>query len=214
MAGITPWAYRRTLTPLHKLPAGLKLVFFLSLSIASFFPGTGIKTMFILTAIILILLALSLIARIGPLALLKGSGPLLLLAFGLLLFKGLKFSPPGFNIDGLKESLVFCVRIIAAFASSALLFSVTTPAEIQKSLSRLEAFFRLKKQKPALYLAMMLRFLPLVFAAWEDLNLAWKSRGGKNSLTRLTALIPLLIERMLLKAAGTAEAMEARSVLH
>jgi energy-coupling factor transporter transmembrane protein EcfT len=46
---------------------------------------------------------------------------------------------------------------------------------------------------------------------WEDISLAWKSRGGKKNLSALTVLVPLAIEKMMTKAAETALAMEARS---
>jgi energy-coupling factor transporter transmembrane protein EcfT len=56
----------------------------------------------------------------------------------------------------------------------------------------------------------MLGFMKRFFEIWEDLNLAWESRRGKRNLKRLLVLGPLAIERMMVKAAETAEAMETR----
>ena len=210
MSKPTPWAYRKGTSPLHRIPAGSKLIFLLALSLASFIPGAGILSFVIPGVIAIILIALSIAAGVGPGALLRGSGPLFIVVIGVFFFQALEFSPLGLNLQGLRESLIFCVRIGLAFAAGALLFSVTTPGEIRKSLSRAEVALHLEKLKLSLSISLMLGFLPRFFEVWENLNLAWKSRAGKNNLRRLKVLVPLAVERMMLNAAETAEAMEAR----
>ena len=202
---VTPWSYHKGSSLLHRLPAGIKLIFLLFLSLASFFPN-----LFILSAIVLVLVLLSVIAGIGPKALLRGSTPLFIMVLGVFLFQAVEIFPARFNLNGLKESIIFCVRIAAAFSAGTLLFSVTTSCEIRKSLSGAESFLHLNKLKPGLYISLMLGFLPEFFKIWEALNLAWKSRGGKRNMQRLTVLLPLALERMMLKAAETAVALEAR----
>ena len=208
MANYTPWSYQKSNSPLHRAPAGIKLVFLLVISLASFFPN-----LIVLAAIIFIIFLLSFAAGIGPAALLRGSGPLLLVFLGVFLVQAVEFSPLGFNQDGLYEAIIFCIRIAAAFSAGALLFSVTTPGEIRKSLNKAEAFLRLRKLNLSLYLSLMLAFLPRFFEIWEDLNLSYKSRAGKKNLSRLVIVISLAIERMMEKAAETAEALEARGAL-
>ena len=205
-----PWSYKKGSSPLHKMPAGFKLAFLLLLSLAAFFPGQGFLSLAVPCSIAFVLVLLSFAAGIGPLVLLRGSSPLFFVILAVFLFQAVELSPPFINFDGLKESIVFCARIATAFAAGSLLFSVTTPGEIRKSLSRLETFLHLKKLKLSLSISLMLGFIPMLFQIWEDTNLAWKSRGGKNNLSRLTTLLPLLVERMMLKAAETAEALEAR----
>ena len=205
---ITPWAYRKANSPLHRMPAGVKLIFLLLLSLAAFFPSLAV-----LTGIILILFLLSFVAGIGPAALLRGSGPLLLVIIAVFLFQAVEFSPLNFNTLGLKEAVIFCVRIAAAYSAGALLFSVTTTGEIRKSLIKAEALLRLKKLNLSLYLSLMLAFLPRFFEIWEDLNISYKSRAGKKNLSSLKIIIPLAIERMMIKAAETAEALEVRGSL-
>jgi biotin transport system permease protein len=207
---VTPWSYRKGSTLLHRLPAGFKLAFLFLLSLAAFFPGSEARSLVILSCIALILIVLSFVAGIGPLALLRGSGPLLFVVLAVFLIQGVEISPLGFNLEGLWESVIFCVRIGTAFSAGTLLFSVTTTGEIKKSLSHLEAALGLEKLKLSLCLSLMLGFLPRFFETWEDLNLAWKSRGGKNSLKRLITLIPLVIEKMMVKAAEIALALESR----
>ena len=59
----------------------------------------------------------------------------------------------------------------------------------------------------------MMGFLKRFFEIWEDTELAWKNRGGKNSLSKIIFLVPLVIDRMMEKAAETAEALESRGFL-
>jgi len=211
-SAVTPWSYRKGSSPLHKLPAGFKLAFLLLLSLASFFPGTETQSLVLLGTIAFILAALSFAAGIGPPALLRGSGPLLLVVFWMFFLQAVEFYPFQINLGGLAQALIFSLRIAAAFSAGTLLFSVTTPSEIRKSLSRLEKLLRLEKLSLSLYISLMLGFIPQFFEVWEDLLLAWKSRGGKKNLQLVVTLVPLAIERMMKKAAETAAAMEARGV--
>jgi biotin transport system permease protein len=192
------------------LSAGFKLLFLLSLSLAAFFPGSRLQSLVVLAVIAFVLTTLSFVAGIGPRALLRGSGPLLFLMLGVFLVRGIEVSPLGFNAEGLWESVLFSLRICVAFAAGTLLFAVTTPGELRKSLSRMEATLRLEKLKLGLGLSLMLGFLPRFFEIWEDVNLAWKSRSGRKSLSRLVIIIPLVVERMMFKAADTATALESR----
>lgn len=205
LAKHTPLSYKKGSTLLHRLPAGVKLAFLLLLSIAAFFPNIAI-----LLVIAIILISLSFIARIRPAGLLLGSGPLLLIVLAVFVIQGVEFSPFGFNTGGLLEALVFCARIALAFASASLFFYVTTPGEIRKSLSRLEIILHLEKLKLSLHISLMLGFLKNFFEIWEDLDLAWKSRGGGRNLSRLLKLLPLLVEKLMIKAGETAIALEAR----
>ena len=182
------------------------------LSLAVFFPGTEGHSLIILLGIVIILVVLSLIAGILPWELLKGSGPLLLLVLAVFLLQGIEYSPFGFNLEGLRETAIFCIRIATAFAAGSLLFAITTTGEIRKSICRLEAAVHLEKLKIGISIALMLGFLSKFFEIWEDINLTWKSRAGRNNLKRLKTLIPLAIERMMVKAAETASAMESRGV--
>ena len=209
---VTPWSFRKGATPLHRLPAGFKLAFLLLLSLAAFFPGTEFLSLVVLSCIALFLIMLSLIAKIGPWTLLQGSGPLFFLILAVFLFQSIDIFPFGFKPEGLWESLIFCIRIGTAFAAGSLLFAVTTVGEIRKSFSRLESALHLEKLKLGLSFSLMLGFLPKFFAIWEDVNLAYTSRGGKRSLSRLVVLIPLVVERMMVKAGETAMALEARGI--
>ena len=183
------------------------------LSLAAFIPGPEFRSIIILAGIAFVLIVLSFIADIGPVSLLRGSGPLFLIILALFLIQGLEFSPLGISFEGLRETVIFGIRIGSAFGAGTLLFAVTTPGEIRKSLSRAEAALGIKKLKLSLSVSLMLGFLKRFFEIWEELDLSYRSRAGKKKFSMLLILVPPAIERMMIHAAETAEAMEARGML-
>jgi energy-coupling factor transporter transmembrane protein EcfT len=203
----TPWAYRKGKGFLYTIPTGIKLIFFLGLSLAififdySFLPiGIGI----------IILLSIS--AKIRPWELLKGSLPIVMLVMGITVFQALEINPLMLKQESLFDGLVLGLRMILSFSAGALLFSVTTMCEIRRSLSSAEKFFHLEKLRISLAISLMLGFIPRFFAIWEDTELAWKSRCGKNGIRKVITIVPIIMDRLMAKAAETAEALESRGI--
>jgi biotin transport system permease protein len=237
-----PYAYRSGASPLHRCPAGIKLLCLLAVSAGAFssIPGLAAATALVLIG--------ALIAGIRPGELLRGSKTVLILAALSTLIRTVRFGTPdpnpgctGFDrinlpvLDaggfqgGLHQGLCF----IVSFAAGALLFSVTTMQELRDSLDRAgnalaEGFqalrrpFSPEKGVPpgrrhfsgfSLGLSLMLGFLPRFFERWEAVNLAFDARAGKRGLRRLIVLIPLVIERMMEMAGETAEALDSRGLL-
>ena len=201
----TPWAYRKGKGLLYRVPAGIKLIFLLGLSTWVFFMGYPL-----LPFAGLVIIAFSVNAGILVWELLSGGASLGILCLGIIVFQSIKFSPLGFNPEGFREGILLGLRMGLSFAACALLFSTTTMGEIQRSLSSAESFLRLKNLRLSLGISLMLGFLPRFFEVWEDAELAWKSRAGKKGLSKLIFLIPLVLDRMMEKAAETAEALESR----
>ena len=201
----TPWAYRSGKGLLYSIPAGYKLILLLGLSMAVFFLDFY---WFLVMALIVVFFSVN--AGIRPWQLLRGSGSIAVLCLGIILFKALDFFPLRLDPGGLKESILLGLRMGLSFSTGALLFKTTTMGEIQKSLSRLEVFLHLKKFRLSLLISLMLSFLPRFFEIWENTDFAWKSRAGKNGFIKLMVLIPLVIDRMMEKAAQIAEALESK----
>ncbi|GHV75018.1 hypothetical protein AGMMS49940_23200 [Spirochaetia bacterium] len=203
-----PYAYRPGKSVLHRLPGGVKLLALFLISTLAFIFGPPA-----LAAGTLLVIAGSLAARIDPRQLLRGSKPLLVMVLmvGICRSIGLETTERGslvfLNREGLAASLSFGWSIILAFGAASLFFSVTTMTEIKDSLDRL----RLKRL--SLGISLMLGFLPRFFAVWEGAELAYRARCGKKGLAQLRALLPLVMERMLVSAGETAAALEGRGCL-
>ncbi|MDR0601759.1 MAG: hypothetical protein LBG42_05195 [Treponema sp.] len=191
--GDLPFSYEKGSTLLHRCPAVWKLLALLVFSVAAFssIPGLAVSTLLLAPA------AYS--ARLSPRKLLRGSRPLFFLAFFLVLYKSL--GSGGFSFDGFFDGLRQGLCILVSFAAASLVFSVTSMAAVRASLGR---------GRPGLGIGLMLGFIPRFFAVWEDAGLAWRARGGKNGPARILFLVPFAVEKMMEKAAETAEALEAR----
>jgi biotin transport system permease protein len=214
---LSPYAYRRGNSALHRLPGGLKLLLLLLLSGAVFFFGPPAQ---VLGALFII--AASLTAGIRPWELLWGVKPLLYLALLALILRSVSFRPPFFDPGGFREALFLSLGILVSFAAGALLFSVTTMTELKDSLSRIETaicrgiFFAPRGKRYSRFslgISLMLGFLPRFFEVWEAADLAYRARAGKKGLSRFILLLPLVTERMIELAAETAGAMESRGIL-
>jgi len=147
-----PFSYIAGKTMLHRMPAGLKLIFVIIISTFAF------ASLYGLAASILLILTASAVARIPPHKLLKGSKPLVILSLCILLLKTIRLEGEGittpeiiiFNFyipdlhisfiskTGFFEGLLNAVRIFVPFAAAALLFSVTTMRELRLSLALVE----------------------------------------------------------------------------
>jgi energy-coupling factor transporter transmembrane protein EcfT len=72
--------------------------------------------------------------------------------------------------------------------------------------------YRLERPRLSLGIALMLAFLPQFFEIWETASAAYTARAGKKGLPRIIALIPIVTEGMMERAAKTARALEARGL--
>jgi biotin transport system permease protein len=218
----TPFGYRQGKTILHRMPAGLKLIFVILISAFAFASVYGLAA-----SILLVLIACAL-ARIPPHSLLKGSKPLVILSLCIILLRTILLEREGIAVSGLHipfisregflEGLLTAPGLFVPFAAAALLFSVTTMKELRLSLAlvekRVTRFFSPHREHTPFFslgISLMLGFIPRFFEMWDDANLACDSRSCKRGLRRLFLLIPLVTERMMEASANTALALEARA---
>jgi biotin transport system permease protein len=196
------------------MSAGIKFLILLLLSGSLLF---GIVPM---AAVSVLLLAVSFSAGVKPRELFAGSRPIAIMLLFVLLFRsfslGFPIIHPVFDLGGFKEVLIFSWGIMLTFAAGALYFSVTTTHELKNSLSKAELFllrpFKVTQPRFSLCLSLMLMFIPRFFELWENANLSYTARSGKKGIRRLMTTIPLVTEKMIIAAAETAEALEARGL--
>jgi energy-coupling factor transporter transmembrane protein EcfT len=96
------------------------------------------------------------------------------------------------------EYMRISLRLVLVVQISALLFRTTSSLEIREVV-RLEI------------ISLFLCFIPEIFNIWTSINLAWKSRGGKEGLAKIKTIVFILISLSFEKAAVKSKALEARS---
>jgi energy-coupling factor transporter transmembrane protein EcfT len=212
--GRTPWSYRSGTSFLHICPGGIKILFLLVLSAS---PLLGLPAMAAAAAFVF---CCAVAAGIKPWELLAGSKPLLVILALTTAVRALRTDPVSLNPGGLAGGLVFSAGILVSFSAASLFFSVTTMTELRRSLETVELLFRFsagsgtfrRRGRLSLALALMLGFLPRFFELWENAETAVKARACGGRIRRITAVLPLVTERMIETAAETAEALEARGL--
>jgi len=104
---------------------------------------------------------------------------------------------------GFFEAARFALALFLTFAASSLYFAVTTMGELRRSLPN---------AKLVLALSLMLGFLPRFFALWEEAELSCEARSFRRGIKRTAAILLLVTERMIERAAETAAALESRGL--
>jgi biotin transport system permease protein/energy-coupling factor transport system permease protein len=97
------------------------------------------------------------------------------------------------------EYLRLSLRLALIVQISALLFRTTSSLEIREVI-RSEI------------ITLFLCFIPEIFKIWTSVNLAWKSRGGQEGFAKIKTVVFVLISLSFEKAAMKAKALEARSI--
>jgi energy-coupling factor transporter transmembrane protein EcfT len=155
------------------------------------------------------------------------------MVLAVLAFRSFRLFPPAFYPPGFLAGARFAGTVLVSFTAASLLFKVTTMTEFRESLGKVEGLLcrpliwllkpldrdwarglrrRLERPRLSLAVALLLGFLPQFFELWGTASKAYAARAGKNGLPRLIALIPLVTEGMMERAAETARALEARGL--
>ena len=197
--------YKTIKGPLHKIPALIKIIFFLLLSIFCItLPPLW------LCAGILFLVLISFICRITLKEQLTDLKPALFYAILMyilsLLSNFTEIYPPLFiSYSSLRffftprgDYLQITLRLILIVQLSALFFRTTSSLEIRETvrMNIITLFFM---------------FIPEIFNTWENINLAWKARRGSEGFYKIKSLFFVLISVSFNKAAVKAAALESRS---
>lgn len=189
---VTLFAYTRGSSPLHKIPALLKIAVLFALCLFVF-AGSPVSSFDDL-------LSRNTLARlIGGLAasfvLFALSGAHLcsvkrvcfVFIFGAFVTAvRMIHIPLFFDAGALAYGISYTARFFAASLASEVIFETTSPVEISDALEQLQGALvhvipPLKKVRAAQVLSLAINFVPQVFATWNKVSLAAKARGGSRA---------------------------------
>lgn len=182
----------------HEVPAGLKLGLLALVSLLAT-PFDSLPLMAALVALVLALYAALGREAVRQIALLRPVLPLLAILFAIHWWNG---DP--------RLGLVAVLRLVGMML---LANAVTMTTRMDEMMDVVEplftplGWFGVPPRTVALAVAMMIRFVPLLFALWEALNESYRARTGRRGGWRLLA--PFCIQTLRLSH-HTAEALAAR----
>ena len=199
------FSYRRGNTLLHRIPAGIKILFLMGISIAVF-AGKHVNV-----SVTVICGALSLMAFFlsgAKFSTLKSVTFVFVLGAFVTLSGMTAFVFDGIFV-GIKYGAWYTVRFFITALAAQCVFETTSALEIQNSFECAQnavakVFKPVKKMNPALVLSLAINFIPEVFATWNRVDLAVRARSaakGKNKFSlrilgvRFTAFFLCLLER-------------------
>lgn len=226
------FAYKNRPTPLHKVPALVKIVFLFAFCIFTFWnwgdssasvtAGESAAPDFSFT-----ILSLSISAAFAILVFILGKGGRssfsilkFVLVFGLFVVATRTFTLEcnengykiALNYNGLVSGVLYLVRFFLAAIASQIIFETTSPLEIKDAMETLEnAISKIippfKKLQFALVLALAINFIPEIFETWGKVRLAARARSPKkknlSTTTRILTSEMIALLSILLHSAET-----------
>jgi len=203
MVSNTVFRYKTIKGVLHEVPVLIKLILFLPISfVCMYLPSLGLGVGIVFAVFMAFICGLSLHDQLTDFK------PVLfyaILMYALSVFSNLidNFRHMSANqfltiFIPKHDYLRITLRLALIVQISALFFRTTSSLEIREVV-RLEI------------ITLFLCFIPEIFKIWTSINLAWKSRGGKDGFGKIKTLIFILISLSFEKAAVKAKALEARS---
>ena len=117
-----------------------------------------------------------------------------------------------FSILKEKGNFLLMSRLVVSMAYTCIFFRTTSHLEMRQSLEKIESCITFGHSKLTFSkaFALFLNFLPQLFAIWNSLDLAWRARGGKRTVHKIIALLPVFISLSLKKANQTLLALKNR----
>lgn len=191
--------YSAVRSPLHRVPAGLKLALLAGLSVLLFV----VPRLPLVAGALGVVLAVAVAgARMPPRAVLAQVRPVWLWLVGLLVFHVL--------VTDLATGTLAVLRLLTLVLAAGVVTATSRVSELVAVIEWLCAPLRVFGVRPArigLAIAMTLRFIPLIAERAERIREAQAARGATRPL--FLALVPLLVQ-VLQMAHTTAEALDAR----
>ena len=227
------FSYKAGKSPVHKMPAWLKILLIPALNILIFnlpFPFT--------VGFILLQAALAFALRFTPRELFADFKPVLYYAVILYatslvanffaacqggianpqaatftLADSLKFSLSSSLKN--KSTIRMLVKLFCIMQSASILFKTSTTLQIREGLGCIEGALRKilpvsKKNSLTPTAALFICFIPMVYKNWELSKRAWLARGGKSGIRMLKAIFPVFLSVGIKQAYNAARAVEIR----
>ncbi|OJF77591.1 MAG: hypothetical protein BKP49_01005 [Treponema sp. CETP13] len=111
-----------------------------------------------------------------------------------------------------RQTQLLILHLICTMQFTSFFFKTTTSLHLKEALENIESKITLGKSSGffAQTFSLFLTFIPTVFRVWNQINLAWLARAGKNNISKYVTLLPIFISVSLQKAHHTFLALENR----
>jgi len=216
------FAYRPGSSPVHRVPALVKLALYALVA-----TGALAVPPLALVPLAACLFAVSCLARLSPASLLGAARALLAYALAVAFFRVLGADKDEL-IPALSDAGVYLARLALILLGGSIFFETTSSCALRAGLESIQDAIqsiierlpgptkRLRVPDLALSLSLTVSFIPRVFSAWEKVDRAYRVRAGNGrgpraAYRRICVLIPAMILALLAGAVDTDRALRNRS---
>ncbi len=211
------FSYKAGNSPLHTMPAWMKIIFIPLLNIIAFN-----LPIYVSAVLIVLQTAAAFFLRFTIREQAEDYKPVAYYAVILYATRLIGFVIPYGIVDGAircfsdASPLSMLIKLLCIIQGASLMFKTSTSLEIREGIGCIESAFRRilpvsKKNTLTDTVALFVCFIPMVHAIWLESKRAWIARGGKSSLKMYGTLLPLLFSVGMKKAYNSAKAVAARS---
>lgn len=217
------FSYCKRNSIIHRIPAALKLVLLLAISIS-----IHITPIWVCIVLMFFLFLCALASRCGLGSFFRDLRPILYYCAMILVFDLISYFVFGGRFEGSAtietgvgngvgsgvgsgvgpiriESIYLILRLLCAIEASSVFFRTTSIHQIRDVLQTVELAltFGHSKLVVSTTLSLFLGFLPQIFATYSALDLAYHARGGRPGFVKVVKLLPRLIVMSIKKANTT-----------
>ena len=200
--------YKTQETPLHKIPAWIKIILIILLAVIAF--HLPVKLCLVLWPALILFSAFFLKFTVSEIH--SDSKPVIAYFFLLYIatvlmnlanhFSNLNYPVQSWSevYGGISKIFIPNLTYLPLFAHLALsieitsiFYRTTSHGQFKDGFSTIEKFLTRKDEAPLSdTLALAIAFIPRISTFWNRLDRAWKARGGKKALPKAVALFPKL----------------------
>ncbi len=202
------FSYTAARSPLHSIPAGLKLLVLLLTPVS-----IQLCPIWVCIALIALFPVLAAIGRIPAKDFLRDMKPIAVYCIMIISIDVLSFLLFHAQEVVTKNSLYMILKLFCAIEATSVFFRTTSTFEIRDTLQGIERAITFGHSKLVFssMFTLFLTFLPQIFANWSALDLAYRARGGRRGPIKAMVLLPLLVTMSLKRANTTYLALLNRS---
>ncbi len=203
------FSYTKSNSPIHRLPAGLKLLVLIAVPIT-----LQLTSIYVCLSLLWVFLVLALLSGTGFRNFLRDLRPIVLYSVFILAIDVLSYLIFDRNRAIVTDtSLHLILKLICAMEATSIFFRTTSTYEMRDALQAIERVitFGHTRYVVSSTFTLFLSFLPMIFDTWTGLELAYKARGGRNGFPKAVRLLPLLVTMSIKRASTTYLALLNRS---
>ena len=203
------FSYSKKRSLIHRIPAWIKLLILIATPFTLY-----LTPIYVCLSLMGFFAVLAIISRTGFSRFLRDLRPIAYYCLMIIAIDVLSYLLFDKNRRIISDSSIqMILRLLCAIEATSVFFRTTSTYEISYTLQAIEKAVTFGHTRFVVSgsLSLFLGFLPRIFKTWSDIDLAYRSRGGKKGIAKVIKLLPVLISVSIKNASTTYMALQNRN---